>query len=359
LRKQKTEHAMAEMWNRYDRTAARSHGAAGRTLRPRGPTIDIHAHAVSPDAAAFVRSHLPPPRDTATAETRELGAKQGRDRAPRLANPAERMAELDAMGIDIQVVMPAPGQCYHQLAPEVAAPAARLVNEGMAAFAAHKPDRLVPFGTVPLQAADAGVAELEHCARVLGFKGVQVLTNVGGAELSDPRFAPFWAAAERLGLLVVIHPAGYTQPDRFSRFYFDNVIGNPLDTTVALHHLVMDGVLARHPALKLMAAHGGGFLPAYSGRIDHAWGARSDAHGALPEPPTTYLKRVFLDSVVFTPHQLAYLVQVFGAGKILMGTDYPFDMGEYDPIGHVAGAGLDDAAIAAICGGNAQALLAI
>ena len=350
---------MAEMWNRYDRTAARVHGAAGRTLRPAGPTIDIHAHAISPEAAAFVRPHMPAPRDTASAATRELGAKQGRDRASRLANPAERMPELDAMGIDIQVVMPAPGQCFHTLAAEIAVPAARMVNQGMASFAAYKPDRLIPFGTVPLQADDAGVAELEHCASVLGFKGVQVLTNVAGAELSDAHFAPFWAAAERLGLLVVIHPAGYTQPERFRDFYFDNVIGNPLDTTVALHHLIMDGVLARHPELRLMAAHGGGFLPAYSGRIDHAWGARSDARGDLPEPPTSYLKRVFLDSVVFTPHQLAYLVQVFGADKILMGTDYPFDMGEYDPIGHVAGAGLSTGDVAAITGGNAKRLLGL
>lgn len=347
------------MWNHYARTAARAHGAEDRLLRPATPTIDIHAHAVAPKAAEFVRPHLPPSHSTASAATRELGAKQGRDRASRLANPAERLAELDAMGIDIQVVMPSPGQCYHQLAPEPAITAARLVNEGMAAFCAHRPDRLIPFGTVALQAPDAGVAELEHCAGILGFKGVQVLTNVGGAELSDPRFAAFWAAAERLGVLVVIHPAGYTQPDRFRDYYFDNVIGNPLDTTVALHHLIMDGVLARHPDLRLMAAHGGGFLPAYSGRIDHAWGARSDARGDLPEPPTTYLRRVYLDSVVFTPHQLAYLVQVFGADRILMGTDYPFDMGEYDPIGHVAGAGLSASGVAALCGGNARALLGL
>ena len=349
---------MTEMWNHYDRTAARTHGAPGRTLRPASPTIDIHAHAVSPEAAAFVRPHLPAARNTADPASRELGAKQSSDRASRLANPAERLAELDAMGIDIQVVMPSPGQCYHALPPDLGTTAARLVNDGMAAFCAHRPDRLIPFGTVAIQAADAGTPELAHCA-ARGFKGVQVLTSVAGAELSEPRFAAFWAEAERLSLLVVIHPSGYTQPDRFRRFYFDNTIGNPLDTTVALHHLIMDGVLARHPNLKLMAAHGGGFLPAYSGRIDHAWGARSDAHGDLPEAPSTYLKRVFLDSVVFTPHQLAYLVQLFGVDKILMGTDYPFDMGEYDPIGHVAGAGLSAADVAAITGGNAKRLLGL
>ena len=351
---------MPEQWNRYGPTAARGHGAGGRSPRPSGMTIDIHAHAVSTEAADFVRLHLPPPRDTAAGETRALGAKQNQDRQSRLANPAERLAELDAMGIDIQVVMPSPGQCYHTLPAEIAIPAARKVNEGIAAFAAYRRDRLVPFGTVPMQDGAAAVAELEYCVAQLGFKGVQVLTNVGGAELSNPRFAGFWAAAERLGVLVVIHPAGYTEPQRLSRFYFDNVIGNPLDTTVALHHLIFDGVLERHPQLKLLAAHGGGYLPAYSGRMDHAWGARSDAHGALPHPPTEYLRRVYFDSVVFTPHQLDYLAAVFGAGHVLMGTDYPFDMGEYDPIGHVAGApGLDAAARAAIAGGNAQRLLGL
>jgi aminocarboxymuconate-semialdehyde decarboxylase len=253
---------MSGVWNRYGATAARAHGAGGLALRPASVTIDIHAHAVSGEAAAFVRPHLPPPRETAVAETRALGALQTQDRQSRLLNPAERLAELDAMGIDVQVVMPAPGQCYHGLPAEIAVPAALMVNEGMAAFAAHKPDRLIPFGTVPMQDGSAAVTELEHCVMRLGFRGVQVLTNVGGAELSDARFTGFWAAAERLGVLVVIHPAGYTEPQRLSRFYFDNVIGNPLDTTVALHHLIFDGVLERHPALKLMAAHGGGYLPA-------------------------------------------------------------------------------------------------
>ena len=138
-----------------------------------------------------------------------------------------------------------------------------------------------------------------------------MLTNVEGAELSDARFAPFWAMAEKLGTLVVIHPAGFTEPQRLTRFYFGNVIGNPLDTTVALHYLIFDGVLERHPDLKILAVHGGGYLPAYSGRI-------------------------------------------------LMGTDYPYDMGEYNPVGHVAGvASFDAATVAAIAGENARRLLGL
>ena len=138
------------------------------------------------------------------------------------------------------------------------------------------------------------------------------------------------------------------------------MIGNPLDTTIALHYLIFDGVLERHPTLKILAVHGGGYLPAYSGRIDHAWGARSDAHGDLPHPPTSYLKKIYFDTVVFTPHQLAELVRLYGADHVIMGTDYPFDMADYDPIGHVASTdGFDAATIAAIAGGNARKLLGI
>jgi aminocarboxymuconate-semialdehyde decarboxylase len=192
------------------------------------------------------------------------------------------------------------------------------------------------------------------------MKGVEVLTNVAGRELSEPDYAPFWQKAEELGALVIIHPNGFTEAKRLTRFYFNNVIGNPLETTIALHYLIFDGVLERHPDLKILAVHGGGYLPAYSGRIDHAWGARSDSHGDLPQPPTAYLKKIYFDTVVFTPYQLAELVRLFGAERIIMGTDYPFDMAEYDPIGHVASVeGFDPATVGAIAGGNAQRLLGI
>jgi len=178
--------------------------------------------------------------------------------------------------------------------------------------------------------------------------------------LSAPAYAPFWKKAEELGALVLIHPNGFTEGARLSRFYFNNVIGNPFETTLALHYLIFDGVLERHPKLKILAVHGGGYLPAYSGRIDHAWGARSDSQAELPQPPTTYLKKIFFDTVVFTPHQLEYLVDLFGADHILMGTDYPFDMAEYDPIGHVASVESFDAnTVAAIAGGNAKRLLGL
>jgi aminocarboxymuconate-semialdehyde decarboxylase len=264
------------------------------------------------------------------------------------------------MGLDMQLVMPPPNQCFYTVPLDISVKASRMVNDGLAEYVARKPDRFVALGTVPLIDGGEAAAELERCMKTLGMKGVEILTNVDGREISEPAYAPFWKKAEELGALVIIHPNGFTDAKRFTRFYFNNVIGNPLETTIALHYLIFDGVLERHPTLKILAVHGGGYLPAYSGRIDHAWGARSDSHGNLAQPPTSYLKKIYFDTVVFTPHQLAELVRLFGADHVIMGTDYPFDMADYDPIGHVASVdGFDAATIAALTGGNARKLLGI
>jgi aminocarboxymuconate-semialdehyde decarboxylase len=355
---------MASGWNKYGPTAARTHGRPGRELRPPSTTIDIHSHVAVPAAAAYVEPHLDlstiPLVHFATPDTRDLNRRQDGDRRSRITEYDERLAELDAMGIDLQLVMPPPAQCYSSVRTDVAVTASRMVNDGVAEYVARKPDRFVALGTVPLQDAAEAARELERCMRSLGFKGVQILTNVAGNELSDPAYEPFWVKAEELGALVLLHPNGFTEGQRLTRFYFNNVIGNPFDTTLAIHYLIFDGVLERHPLLKIIAVHGGGYLAAYSGRIDHAWGARSDARAELPHPPTTYLKRIYFDTVVFTPHQLEALVRAFGADRIVMGTDYPYDMAEYDPIGHVASVEtLDQVTQAAIIGGNARRLLGI
>jgi aminocarboxymuconate-semialdehyde decarboxylase len=354
---------MTEQWNKYGPTAARRQGTPGRQARPQSVTIDIHSHVAVPEAAQFVAPHLDmatvPLAHFATPESKALTQKQEADiRARR--DHSVRLADLDAMGIDMQMIAPPPLQCYYALPLEIAVKAAQIVNDGIAAFCAVKPDRLKGFGTVPMPDGNEAAKELERCVKQLGFTGVQVITNVVGRELSDPAFAPFWKKAEELGVLVMIHPNGFTEAGRLTRFYFNNVIGNPLETTIALHYLIFDGVLERHPKLKILAVHGGGYLGAYPGRIDHAWGARSDAHGSLPQPPTSYLKRIHVDTVVFTPYQLAELVRVFGADHVVMGTDYPFDMADFDPIGHIAGVeGFDASTIAALAGGNAKKLLGL
>jgi len=184
------------------------------------------------------------------------------------------------------------------------------------------------------------------------------MTHVAGEDLSEPRFRKIFARFEELGLLIFMHPDGFTEARRFKEHYFANVIGNPLDSTVAVHHLIFGGVLESHPGLKIVVAHGGGYLPAYSGRIDHAASARTDTCTHLKEMPTTYLKRLYFDALVYTHHQLQYLVDEYGADHILVGTDYPADMGEVDPIGFIERApGLDDTERQAILGRNAARLL--
>jgi len=352
------------MWNKYGPTAARRHGKPGREMRPSSTTIDIHSHVAIPDAAALVRPHLDPATiplaHFADAGTKALSARQEEDIRARITQYDERLSDMDAMGVDMQLILPPPNQCCYTVPLDIAVKAARMVNDGLAQYVAKKPDRFVALGTVPLSDGAEAATELERCMTSLRMKGAEILTNVAGRELSEPQYSPFWKRAEELGALVVIHPNGFTDGRRLTRFYFNNVIGNPLETTIALHHLIFDGVLERHPDLKILAVHGGGYLPAYCGRIDHAWGARSDSHSELPQPPTSYLKKIYLDSVVFTPHQLAHLLRVFGADHIVMGTDYPFDMAEYDPIGHLASVEeLDSTTLAAIAGGNARRLLGI
>jgi aminocarboxymuconate-semialdehyde decarboxylase len=353
---------MIDRKNRYGRTAARIHDADGLARRPSSVTIDIHAHIVVPQAAKLAQPHVDisriPLAYFSDAASKEINAQQEKDVGEIMTTIDQRLFDLDRMGIDIQVVAPAPGQCYYSIEPKIAESAHRLANEGVVEYCSRKPDRFVGLGVVTLQEPEIAVRELDYIMKDLKLKGVEILTNVDGQELSDPKFRTFFARAEQLGAFIMMHPNGFTHGERLTHFYFNNVLGNPLDTTLALHNLIFSGTLARFPDLKLMAVHGGGYLPGYSGRIDHAWGARQDCHGELPLPPTTYLRQVYLDTVVFTYHQLAYLIDVFGPDRIVMGTDYPFDMAEYNPIGHVAGVhGMDEATLAQIAGGNAARVL--
>jgi len=355
---------MIDRKNRYGRTAARINDADGLARRPSSPTIDIHAHIVVPQAAKLAKPHVDvsriPLAHFADAASKEINAQQEKDLGEVMTTIDRRLRDLDAMGIDIQVVAPAPGQNYYTVDAKIAEQAHRLANDGVAEYCSRKPDRFVGLGVVTLQEPEIAVRELDYIMNDLKLRGVEILTNVDGQELSDEKFRPFFAKAEQLGAFIMMHPNGFTHGDRLTHYYLNNVLGNPLETTLALHNLIFSGTLARFPGLKLMAVHGGGYLPGYSGRIDHAWGARKDSHADLPLPPTTYLRQVYLDTVVFSYHQLAYLIDVFGPDRILMGTDYPFDMAEYNPVGHIAGvAGMDELTLAQIAGGNAIRVLGL
>lgn len=349
---------MSDIWNSYGPSGGRRHGP---TARPQSITVDVHSHVGVPAAAKIVEGHLDfstiPLARFATPDTKALNRQQDADRRSRMNEYDDRLRDLDAAGIDKQLIMCPPPQCYYTVQTDIAARATRVVNDGLAEYVAGRPDRFAALGSVPLQDGHLAAAELEYVMS-LGMKGVQILTNVAGKELSDPEFAPFWAKAEELGALVLLHPNGFTEAERLTRFYFNNVIGNPLETTIALHYLIFDGVMERHPNLKIFAVHGGGFAGAYWARMDHAWNARSDVK-VIPHAPTTYLKRMYFDTVVFSVEQLEALVRMAGVDHVLMGTDYPYDMADSDPVGHVMASALDDAAKAAIVGGNAVKLLGL
>jgi aminocarboxymuconate-semialdehyde decarboxylase len=327
-------------------------------------TLDIHCHMRSARAAALVEGHEEVARwflETAANDGSRAINRQNAERTRLQGSSVEtRIADMDLMGIDIQAVSPAPRQTYYGADPELGRATARLVNDEIAEMAARHPDRIVGLGTVPLQAPELAIAELDRLHKSLGFRGIEIMTHVAGADLSEPRFRPVFARLEELGMVVFMHPDGFTEARRFKDHYFANVIGNPLDSTVALHHLIFGGVLDDHPGLKIVVAHGGGYLPAYSGRIDHAAAARPDCCAHLKGMPTSYLKRLHFDALVYTHHQLQHLVAQYGADHILVGTDYPADMGEVDPIGFIERApGLDDAQRRAILGRNAARLLGL
>lgn len=351
---------LGESVNRYGPTAARA--TPDKPARLNSKTVDIHAHVVIPEAAEYMAPHVDPMRIAmvkhANDYTRQVNVQQDKDRMPvAMAEVKDRLEVLDTQGIDIQVVAPPPPQCYYQSPASHALKGSQIVNDGIAAWVSPYPDRLAGLGTVPLQDPAASVKELERCINDLKLKGVMILTNVDGEEVAAERFEPFWRKAEELGALVMIHPNGFTEGNRLHEYYFSNVFGNPLETSLALHYLIFNGVLEKMPDLKILGVHGGGFLPAYSGRIDHAWGARSDCRAGLPQAPTHYLRKIFFDSVVFTHHQLEYLVDVFGEDQIVMGSDYPFDMADYDPVEHIATSSLSESAKAKVAGENAIKML--
>jgi aminocarboxymuconate-semialdehyde decarboxylase len=346
-------------------------GAAARGGRPRGAAggrprhfcVDIHCHVHHPAADEMVKHLLSPDREPSQRFSNELSRATNRKQMENvwscLTSVEQRLRDMDRMGVDVQAISPSPFHFMYWLPPELATKVSRSVNERLAAIVEEHPDRFVALAHVPLQAPDAAAEELEYCVKRLGFRGVEIGTNVVGTEISRGR-DPFWRKVQELDVVVFMHPNGFTGGERLADHYFTNVIGNPLDTTVAVGHLVFDGVLERFPKLKLIAAHGGGYVAHYPARMDHVWGARPDARSVLKRSPRHSLAKLYFDTIVFDREQLKHLVNLWGADHVLAGTDYPYDMGMYDPRGFVGGCGFLKAGDKAkILGLNAARLLKI
>src|SRR5207248_7758146 len=277
---------------------------AGRRIK----TIDVHAHCIIPEAEALMQ-HKPAAVYGVTWD--------------------ERLKRMDAQGIDMQALSINP--TWYGLERDLAAKVIDLQNEKLAELCAQHRDRLVAFASVALQYPDLAADQLEEAVKKLGLRGAAIGGSVEGQELSDRKFDPFWAKAEQLGVLLFMHPQaapGTTQNPRLQgKGGLGNTIGNPLETTVFLSHLIFDGTLDRFPGLKICAAHAGGYLPSYSGRSDALCGRGGGADcKALKKKPSEYFReQLYIDSMIFREEGLRHLVAEVGVGHMVYGTDYPFD----------------------------------
>jgi len=274
----------------------------------------------------------------------------------------KRLRSMDDMAIDMEVLSINP--FWYRKDRDTAAAIVKTNNEKLAELCASKPDRFAAFGSLALQFPDLAVQQLEDAMKKHGLRGAAIGGSVAGVDFSDPKFHPVWAKAEELGAVLFIHPA--SQPELVNRYkgngWLVNTIGNPLDTTIALQHLIFEGTLDKYPKLKILSAHGGGYLPSYAPRSDHACfvsppGCNPDI--VLKKKPTEYLSQLYFDSLIFTPEALRHLVAQVGASQIMLGSDNPFPW-ELHPVDHVfATTTLSDAQKRAILSENAAKLLGI
>jgi aminocarboxymuconate-semialdehyde decarboxylase len=330
-------------------------GSGGASPRPRRrevvvagkrvKTVDVHAHCAVPAAMAIVNLPLESP-------------------GLLMADTSARIAAMDVQGIDVEALSINP--YWYEAGRDAAAELIRIQNETLVEFCAAQPDRFVAFATAALQFPDLAAQQVEHAVKKLGFRGVGVGGSVAGEELANPKFHPFWAKCEELSVLVFLHPLGTRELAASGRLggsgLLTNTIGNPLETTIALSHLIFEGTLDRFPGLKICAAHGGGFLPSYANRSDAVCRTFPSRVGPLPKKhPTAYLKggQLYFDTIVFTPEALRHLIAETGPAQIMVGTDYPFPWTSTEVDLVLSTPGLSDEQRVAILGGTAQKLLGI
>jgi aminocarboxymuconate-semialdehyde decarboxylase len=268
-------------------------------------------------------------------------------------DPAARIKALDQMKIDLQAISPSPILLFYWEEAEVAAHFSRKQNEAIQAVAQNFPDRFVGFGSVPLQSVPDAIAIAEE-AKSMGLKGLEIGNAVGDTPLDDPRFEPFFAAAQELDLLLFVHPLeGGLDADDPLAPVLGNVLQFTYRTTMMIERMILKGMFEKYPNLRLCLSHGGGLLAFNIWRLDHSYGLRPALKNSVPQKPSAYLKRLYFDTIVHSVAALEYLVQVVGSDRVVIGTDYPMGMGDFDPVGKVAQLKVTDESRKQILGGNA------
>lgn len=326
------------------------------------PVIDVHTHILAEDTIRLLQKEAPAidlklravDAESAVLEVAGVAYKP----FPRGGfDNARRLKDMDATGIDIQVLSGTPQTYLYNQDSALTAATAALQNDQIAALVAAHPTRFLGIATLPMQAPEKAAAELKRAMRDKGLRGAMIGSNINGKNLDDPALEPFWAMAAELGAFIFIHPVGVAGADRLKSYYLVNLIGNPVDTTIAAACLVFGGVLDRHPTLKICLAHGGGFVPYQQGRWIHGWKVRPEPQVTLKHSPEPDLSHFIYDTITHSDASLEFLVKTAGANRVLLGSDYPYDMGIYDGVQRVHALPLSETDRAAILGGRAAALL--
>lgn len=326
-------------------------------------TIDCHTHILGEEAMRRIAKESPkvaPVMDRRGDPACKL-AIDGvvvQNPFPReLWDAEQRLRDMDANGVDVQVLAPTVFTFFYEREPELALACAALQNDEIAAEIKRHPGRFLGLAGVPLQAPELAAGELKRAMQGLGLQGAMIGSNVNGRNLDDPALEPFWAAASTLGAFIFVHPHAGAAGERLGGYYLKNLVGLPFETTIAGASLVFGGVLERHPGLKICLAHGGGFLPYQAGRFRHGSGVRPEARINLAHPPEDSIGRLFYDTILHSGTTLAFLIASAGADHVLLGSDYPFDMGNLDCVARVEELTLPAADRDLILGGYAARVL--
>ncbi len=326
-------------------------------------TIDCHTHILGEEAMRRLAKESPKvapvmdkPGDPACKLA--IAGKVVQDPFPRaLWDTERRLADMDANRIDVQLLAPTVFTFFYEQEPALGLVCAALQNDAIAAEIRRHPERFMGLAGLPLQAPELAAQELTRAVKSLGLRGAMIGSNVNGRNLDDPALQPFWAAASALGAFIFIHPHAGAAAERLGSYYLKNLVGLPFETTVAGASLVFGGVLERHPGLKICLAHGGGFLPYQAGRFRHGFDVRPEAKINLTRAPEESIARLYYDTILHSNETLAFLIASVGADHVLLGSDYPFDMGNLDCAGRVEALAIPPADRDLILGGYAGRLL--
>ena len=330
--------------------------------------IDVHAHYVpenclndvevkSAEGRAYgMRVVQEGSRQVAyTGNTPNLGFD-----APQIYSIERRLSEMRNQFVDMQVLSVPPFLFFHAIDPARSLELCRKINDSFAATVEKNPGHFVALANLPMQEPEMAAKELERSVRELGLRGAEICSNICGKNLDDKSLAPFYRKLQELDVPVFIHPSNVLGGERLRSYHLQNLIGNPTDTAVAAASLIFGGVLKEFPRLKFYLAHGGGSCPLLRGRWEHGWRVRPDARTNIDRPPSDYFKLLYFDSLTHSVPALNFLVETVGVGRVMMGTDYPFDMSDKDPVRNIAALPhQSDEHKEMISGGNAAALFKI